>query len=84
MMSYRTSLTGAKMTLPNERYHSLLRVKAFLRSLLDPKQTPRVPRQVRRDARSALKHYPMDYEIDLLADKCPKILEKSARTKTIE
>lgn len=51
------------MTLPIERYHSLINARSFLRRLLDPSQTPRVPRIIRREARYCLKHFPSDYEI---------------------
>lgn len=61
------------MTLPNERSNSLRNVRAFLRSLLDPKQTPKVPKSVRRSAYYCLKHFPSDYDIRLAAGKCPEV-----------
>lgn len=48
------------MTLPNERYQAIQNTRKFLRSLLDPKQTPKVPRWIRREAYYCLKHYPGD------------------------
>ena len=38
------------MTLPDERYRSLIQARNFLLSLLDPKATPRVPNSVRKQA----------------------------------
>lgn len=51
------------MTLPNERFRAVLAAQSFLRCLLDPKQTPRVPKNVRRWARSVLKHYPSEFDM---------------------
>ena len=56
------------MTLPDERLRALHQARDLLRGLLDPKQTPRVPREVRRWASRVLRHYPMDFEIHELAD----------------
>lgn len=51
------------MTLPIEKYSAMMSAKRFLRALLDPKETPRVPREVREQARRVLKHYPAIFEI---------------------
>lgn len=67
------------MTLPYERYNALRKARAFLLALLDPRQTPRVPRSIRREAYYTLKHYPVDYEIDDLSKKCPKILQNNKK-----
>jgi hypothetical protein len=63
------------MTLPYERYNAIKWTEEFLKSLLDPKQTPRVPRAIRQRAYSLLRHYPGKYYMDVLATKCPSILE---------
>lgn len=55
------------MTLPHERVRSLHAARRLLFDLLDPKATPRVPRDVRRYASRVLKHYPADHEIETLA-----------------
>ena len=52
------------MTLPRERYNAAVNSRAFLLSLLDPKQTPRVPKQIRLQAYQVLKHYPNPLEMD--------------------
>jgi hypothetical protein len=64
------------MSLPDEKYRSINNAREFLRSLLDPKQTPRVPKKVRKEAYWALRHYIADYELEQLAKKCPDILKK--------
>lgn len=62
------------MTLPRERFNALLKVRRFLRALLDPKATPRIPKAIRKEAYYTLKHYPSDWEIERIAKKCPDIL----------
>ena len=52
------------MTLPYEEVHSLNGVRQFLYDLLDPKKTPRVPREVRLRAHRLAKHFPMPHRID--------------------
>ena len=66
------------MTLPDERYRALKQGKKLLEELCDPGKTPRVPSIVRDRARAALRHYPLDYELDSLAEKCPDLLDKQS------
>ena len=54
------------MTLPDERLNALRESKAFLYRLLDPKITPRVPSEIRKEASYLLKHYPDDMVLDML------------------
>lgn len=65
------------MTMPFERYRAIEQTREFLRSLLDPKQTPKVPAQIRRQAASCLRHYPWSLYVEELAEKAPEILKKS-------
>ena len=46
------------MSLRNEQYRALYRTREFLRELLQPSATPKVPRAIRKEASSCLKHYP--------------------------
>lgn len=48
------------MTLPHERTLAVMRASEFMRDLMDPKKTPRVPLEVRLRAARVLKHYPLD------------------------
>ena len=64
------------MTLPDERYRALKQSKKLLEELCDPGRTPRVPGLVRDRARGALRHFPTDWEIDIMADTCPDLLNK--------
>ena len=63
------------MTLPYERYNAIKRTEEFLMDLMDPKKTPRVPKAIRRQAYYCLRHYPGGYNLDLLATKCPDIIQ---------
>jgi hypothetical protein len=64
------------MTLPDERYRAIKQGKKLLEELCDPGKTPRVPSIVRDRARSILKHFPTDYELEQLAASNPELLQK--------
>lgn len=64
------------MTLPDERYRALKQGKRLLEELCDPGRTPRVPSIIRDRARTALRHFPTDVEIDIIAEADPVKLEK--------
>lgn len=55
------------MTIPTERATSLIQARDFLRLLLDPKETPKVPRWIRTEAYWCLRHYPDDHHLIILA-----------------
>lgn len=59
------------MTIPFERTRALVHTKAILEAMLDPKQTPRVPRWMRGKAKSLLKHYPGLAEIEMAHKALP-------------
>ena len=61
------------MTIPMERTYAVISAREFLRRLLDPTETPRVPRKVRTEAYWVLRHFPATYELNATADKCPEI-----------
>jgi len=63
-----------KVTLPDERYRALKWAESFLRDLCDPSKTPRVPKALRHEARSVLRHYPGQYYIEELARRAPDII----------
>ena len=66
------------MTLPDERSRAVRYARMFMRDLLDKKKTPRVPKDIRMQARSVLKHYPADYEMEKVAKASPKIFGEIA------
>lgn len=61
------------MTLPNERRMAILRTEEFLKDLLDPSKTPRVPKEIRNRASSCLKHFPSEYHMDQAKELAPRI-----------
>ena len=63
------------MTLPDERYRSLVFAERLLMDLCDPAVTPRVPKTVRLRAAQALRHYPTSYHLDQLAACVPSVLD---------
>lgn len=63
------------MTLPDERYRSVLQTKQFLCDLLDPKKTPRIPKDIRRRASGCLRHYPDKFHMDLVASIAGQVFE---------
>jgi hypothetical protein len=71
------------MTLPSERYNAVRQTRDFLRQLLDLKVTPRVPKNIRNQARALLKHYPGDmYLKDIFNDDHKKQADWEKNTLT--
>ena len=54
------------MTIPSERTRAVLYTQDFLMDLLDPKKTPRVPKEIRRRASALLRHYPSDHDMEMV------------------
>ncbi len=65
------------MTLPDERYRSMIQADRLLKDLCDPSTTPRVPKAIRQRALYVLRHWPDQYYINRLAHECPEIIESS-------
>jgi hypothetical protein len=57
------------MTVPIERTNAVIRAEKFLYDLLDPKKTPRVPRSIRQQASNLLRHYPSEFDMNMIADR---------------
>ena len=51
------------MTTRSEELRTIGQVREFLRELLDPKTTPKVPATIRDKARRLLRHYPLTSSI---------------------
>lgn len=64
------------MTLPDERYRSIVQTKKFLYELLNTTQTPRVPKVIRQRASSLLRHFPDDYHLELMTEEMPQYFAK--------
>ena len=61
------------MTLPDERYRAVIKTKEFLQDLLDPKKTPRIPKDIRQTARWCLRHYPDSWDMQQAAEASPHL-----------
>lgn len=59
------------MTIASERTRAVNYTRDFLRDLLDPNKTPRVPTYIRDQAHRLLRHYPWPMYLDQVG-KCPK------------
>jgi hypothetical protein len=64
------------MTLPDERYRAIMWAKSLCEDLMDPKKTPKVPKDIRRRAYGVLRHFPDDYYLSMLAESRPDIIER--------
>ena len=60
------------MTLPDERYRAVKQAEQFLKRLAGGEYL-RVPKAVRDEARSILRHYPNQYDMDRAARACPDV-----------
>ena len=69
-------IKGIPMTKIDDRYHAIKQGKKLLEDLCDPGKTPRVPSIVRERAKTVLKHFPKDHELDRIVDDNPELLDK--------
>ena len=58
------------MTLPDERYRAVVQTQKFLVEILS---TPRVPKAIKDRARSCLRHYPSDWDMQQAAKSAPHV-----------
>jgi hypothetical protein len=65
------------MTLPDERYRAVLHTKMFLLELCDTGKTPRIPKEIRQQARWLLRHYPDSYSMDIACTSAPDVFQKN-------
>lgn len=64
------------MTLPDERYSSVIRTRQLLLNLVNPKHTPRVPKIVRDEALYCLRHFPNEWDMEGAASCAPAVFQK--------
>ena len=63
------------MTLPDERYRSVVYAEQFLQRLAGG-QIARVPKAVREEARSILRHYPSSWDMQRAAEGSPDVFQE--------
>ena len=71
MLKKKLLARSRELTLPDERYRSVLYAERFLQRLAGG-EYPRVPKAVREEARSILRHYPSKWNLDLAAAASPE------------
>jgi len=64
------------MTLPDERFRSIQRTEEFLQDLMNPQKTPRIPKEIREQARRCLRHYPSYHNLKELERAVPGVLQE--------
>jgi hypothetical protein len=63
------------MTLPDERYRAVMWAERFLQDLAhDYKKYPRIPKTVRQEAYSILRHYPNSWDLKRLEQAAPEVV----------
>lgn len=62
------------MTLPDERYRAIRWAERFLVSILHNRSG--LSDDMKQEAKSILRHFPSEYELDRLAEASPEILQK--------
>ncbi len=70
------------MTLPDERYRAVIWTELFLKDLCNPTKTPRVPKHVREQARSLLRHYPSTWDMNRAAEGAPDVFAERMEAVT--
>lgn len=65
------------MTLPDERYRSVMWAKKFLEGIAhDKKAYPRISKQIRGEAHSILRHFPNEWDLDSAARRAPDVFQE--------
>jgi hypothetical protein len=67
------------MTLPDERYRAVVQTERFLKEILS---TPRVPKVIKDRARSCLRHYPSDWDMQRAAEGAPDVFQEQMESVT--
>jgi len=62
------------MTMPDERYRAVQWTAQFLQRLAGG-EYPRIPKAVREEARSLLRHYPGAWDLQRAADAAPEVFQ---------
>ena len=61
------------MTLPDERYRAVMQTIEFLTDICN---TPRIPKTIKQQARSLLRHYPSAWDMKAAAELAPHVFQK--------
>ncbi len=58
-----------QISSPSQELNSIVATRDFLLRLTDTKESPRIPGEVRREARALLRHYPPTYRLKPLLEE---------------
>jgi len=61
------------LTLPDERYRAVVQTERFLLRLLT---TPRIPKDVKDEARACLRHYPSNSDMMAASQSAPNVFQE--------
>lgn len=64
------------MTLPDERTNAVRNTRLFLYRLINAKDVPGIPKEIRREALALLKHFPTLLDLVHAANDAPKVFSK--------
>jgi hypothetical protein len=65
------------LTLPDERYRAVMWAERFLQDLAhDYKKYPRIPKTVRQEAYSILRHFPSSWDMKNASDLAPVVFQE--------
>jgi hypothetical protein len=65
------------MTLPDERYRAVVWAERFLQDLAhDYKKYPRIPKTVREEAFSILRHFPSSFDLKMAEQGAPGVFQE--------
>jgi len=65
------------MTLPDERYRAVMWASRFLQDIAhDTKKYPRIPKTVRREAYSILRHFPSSWDMQRASNGAPEVFQE--------
>lgn len=70
------------MTLPDERYRAVMWAERFLRQIANPKGYPRIPKHVRSEAQSILRHFPSKWDMDRASNQAPDVFQERMEAVT--
>ena len=75
MLKKKLLSRSRELTLPDERYRSVKWAEGFLKRLAGGHYA-RTPKAVRDEARSILRHYPSDYDMNRAATAAPEVFQE--------
>ena len=65
------------MTLPDERYRAVMWARRFLQEIShDRKKYPRIPKSVRQEAYSILRHFPDGWDMEQASQTAPHVFQE--------